>query len=430
MIIGNQILYKRRFWDMSGKRRARNNSSNQNNTTKAETPANTDIEPIKKVFEHPLVITILGGVLVTVIINIAVLAFVIPERISGLQKDIENMRNDISNMRSDIVIVKSDLEDRITEVRQDLSNDITEIRSDIKDINALVIPKYVLLKSVGDDFSFAQISQKEMNLLNSPSWNDTDIIAIGSENGQRYSAEDLAEEKLLLSSVSDNGQETYFYGQFNENNHWDGKCIINVYHNDTLILITEAIYDDGNLCTYKQVIRNDDTWILSERKNEGDFNSGDSWSYFRENEYIKEFMPDNVEFADIFNIETFKSNILVNAKSEGYYHGNTSDGLYNDCSDDAYLVKYANDGTVRYIYHGNFKNGLPDDNTGKAWDIAKEHNTAYMYYKGIFENGYPRKALDRNHVFINPITIEEIEKIIEDDNTCQNIKCELVWSIN
>ena len=97
-----------------------------------------------------------------------------------------------------------------------------------------------------------------------------------------------------------------------------------------------------------------------------------------------------------------------------YYHGNTSDGKYNDNSGSAYLVKFYEDGTVKTLYVGNFANGTFNDNTNNAWNIVyAEELGYYVYHSGIFKNG---SAIDNS---IEPITQQQInEKISGYDFDC------------
>lgn len=264
-----------------------------------------------------------------------------------------------------------------------------------------------------------------MYALSAPSWKNTDIIGTDRINGTVYKAEDLVESKILIPYMDD-GKEVYFYGQYNENNNWSGNCIINMYKNNVLTLIMEGYYEDGNLINYKQIIPSTtnngvDVWIVSERKNEGYYNSGESYNYFRKNNYIKDFEFDNVSTENIFDVESFTS--VIDDKLEAYYHGNTSNGYYNDNTGDAYLVKYASDGiTVRMLYVGKFVNGEMDDNTGSAWYIILGYdNTNYHYYTGRFRNG---NRIDEYSEKDFPIvTIEEINNIISG----KEFNCELNW---
>lgn len=264
-------------------------------------------------------------------------------------------------------------------------------------------------------------SENGIFLLRAPTWRSTDIIATDTTTGQEFTAAELSGQKLLLPYTGNNEEEVYFYGQFNENNHWDGDCILNVYKNNNLILITEAEYNDGALLTYKQALSNNKNseWIISERKNEGDLNSGDSWKYTSGQVFTKSFNFDTVNAIDICSVNNFNSNL--SAKLKEYYHGNTSKGYYNDNTGNAYFISYMDDGTVKTLYVGNFNNGLFDDSTGNAWYITRTAETNYMYFKGIFKKGEPQH--DSENIFENDLTFTRIQEIING----KKFNCELKW---
>lgn len=208
--------------------------------------------------------------------------------------------------------------------------------------------------------------------------------------------------------LSDDG-EVYFYGQFNGNNHWDGECIINVYKDNILTLVTDAIYDDGELVSYKQILpyktqSGSDVWCVANRSHTELGNYGESWNYYKENDIIKSFNFDNVTPQDIISTNSFRYG--ANFALEAYYCGQTSDGVYNDNTGTAYLVKYDRDGTIKTVYRGNFTNGQFDDSTGEAWEIARDNDPTYIYYKGRFKDG---KAVHEKRK--RNISLEEIKKL-------------------
>ena len=185
----------------------------------------------------------------------------------------------------------------------------------------------------------------------------------------------------------------------------------------------EAEYKDGTLLQYRQVIPSvtqagKNVWVISERESNGDTNSGESWNYIRNDECVKDFDFDSVGGVDMISVEAFKS--TINTPAEAYYLGDTSDGMYNDNTGQAYLVKYTEDGTVRTLYVGRFKNGQFHDNTGDAWYITRDEDTEYMYYKGIFKNGAP--ANNKGSIFENELSIERINEIINGKNFESDLK--------
>lgn len=251
--------------------------------------------------------------------------------------------------------------------------------------------------------------------LETPTWELSDKIATDVTNGKEYTAKELINKKILLPYKSEN-QECFFYGQFNGNNHWNGNCIINIYENNNLISIMESTYDDGRLLAYKQVFESSkadyDVWSFSDRVNYPEYSTGKTWRYFKYEEYTKTFSFENVTPNDILNVNSFESFIIDNGIEE-YYYGRTSDGLFNDSTGDAYMVKYFQNGITRLIYCGDFKNGLPNDYSNKAWHIVKGENTPYMYYKGHFEDN--KKLNNLGFIFENNLTLDRINELLEEN---------------
>lgn len=310
----------------------------------------------------------------------------------------------------------TDLERRLTVLENDLSSNSSNSQN--VDINIHVGS---VLQSTKDKSITISTSKEIASLPVKPTWSGSDIIAT-DKNGVEFTANDLVNQKVLLPSKVGN-IENYFYGQFNENNEWNGTCITTTYENDYLASITESEYNNGILLSYKQVIKYTtqsgiDVWGFSDRKCNGKYNSGTSWNYVRSEEYKKQFNIDNVEVNDIFNVEQFEIYISnqTNSWLEGYYYGNTSDGSYNDTTGEAYLVKYYSNNTIRTFYSGKFVDGNFNDLSGNAWYITRdeEKNTDYMYYKGHFQKG--RTLNNSGSVFENNLTIDRINEIIKEHN--------------
>ena len=262
---------------------------------------------------------------------------------------------------------------------------------------------------------------------NAPSFKSNDIIAEDILSGDVYSLNQLSKEKLFISYMEDD-KEILFYGSYNYNN-LDGDCIFNIYINNKLITILEATYEKGILLSYKRVTDGitqvgTSTWNISYRENKIDYNTGVTLNYFKYEDYIKNFDYENANPTDIISVSMFENYLKEISILEGYYNGNTSAGYYNDNTGNAYMIKFFEDGTVRMLYHGNFSNGYPDDNTGSAWDIVKNKNTNYMYYKGCFKNGSTTN--NKGFVFENNLSIERINEILDINNL--EISFDLNWS--
>jgi len=264
-----------------------------------------------------------------------------------------------------------------------------------------------------------------------------EVVVQDTENGQEYTVDQLSNQKLLIPYMQDD-KEVIFYGQFNEKEHWDGTCIFNIYGysedigNNILETILEAEYDDGELSSYKKVIRstttqNNNVWSIFYgeiiyKNSEVDYAKGETWNYFRVNEYLMRFDFSNVNVKDIIYIDEFENTLKNFSFIEGYYCGNISNGYYNDDTGNAYMVKYTEGGFIRTVYVGRFKNGLPNDQSGNAWQIVfdnYENVNRYFYYKGKFSNNQRQGKVTLD----NYVTQEEINEIING----MQFNCELNW---
>lgn len=349
----------------------------------------------------------------------------LPEEMVEMRANIDKISKDIDVLKGDMEFVKDDLSSIHDEIDL-MKGDISDLQEGNTNTNENHINIDINLSGkLSQYFEAIKIDCNHVDspvYLSSPEWQGTDVIAIDKNSGKEYKASELAYEKILFPYTSNN-REIFFYGQYNENNNWDGHCIINAYENNKLVFITEAEYADGKILSYQQVFAFNNAsgkvWGVSERENEGDYNSGVTYTYFFDKDYIKDFTLNNVTADDILTVEDFRNNLT--AILEGFYCGNTSNNHYNDETGNAYIVKYAKDGTVRTLYVGNFVNGAFNDYTGNAWYIVRDEelNTNYMYYKGKFENGNivdnPTEKPE------NPVSLERIKEILNDAHLDLNL---------
>lgn len=242
---------------------------------------------------------------------------------------------------------------------------------------------------------------------------------------REYTVKQLAGQPILLP-YTENGKEIFFYGQLDGNGNWDGHCVVNVYKDDKLELITDAQYDSGKLLSCKQAFPDSstggqDVWVISKRVIEDDHSSGETWRFFRSGDFAKDFTIDTVEVDDIMDADQFRAKI--DGTLEGYYHGENSKGKYNDDSGDAYLCKYFEDGTIRTLYIGKFKDGQFEDSTGNAWMVGKlKIGDKYSYYRGPFTNG---NRCDDPKYWEEPLTIDRVKEIVNESGL--KFKCGLKW---
>lgn len=286
----------------------------------------------------------------------------------------------------------------IEKLETKIKDDKSELDSDIKNLTTRVDGLYsLILKSLDlkatDEYSEQIVTglgrKNSMNLDSSPVI--TKMVAISS-SGAKFSSEELSGLKVLLP-YKDGAKNCYFYGQFNEKNQWDGNCIVNVYSNGVLELITDAEYVDGKVVSCKQIFsdytsgNSEPIWVVSNRTVKQGISYGETWHFFREGDFTEISEPENVSATEILSAETFKEKITTNI--EGYYKGTISDGWFNDTTGSAYMIKYFRNGMIKTLYVGDFRNGVFNDLTGDAWMIGKktESQAAYSHYKGPFKDG-------------------------------------------
>lgn len=336
------------------------------------------------------------GIIATIVIGLALPNFfVLPEKVGNLEKKVETIEGNISEIK-----------DSIWEIRLDLAGAGKD--SDI---------------SITDVVTDSAVAVK-LNFLNNrdvPSQTPTVQLAADTVIGYRkgtdikVTAEEISDCKVLLPYKSGD-QDVFFYGQINENGRWDGNCILNTYEGDKLVLITDAVYDNGNLISCKQVFfynlrSGQEVWAYSDYIRKDGFGSGDTWLYIKESDCIKNLSIDDVAVEDVLSADQFKESFCHNLIA--YYAGNTSDGFFNDESGNAYMAYFFEDGSVRLLYCGNFVDGTFNDSTGNAWYIVRNEKTNYMYFKGVFRNG--EEVHNSKQVTLPPpLSQEQINEILGD----------------
>jgi len=269
-----------------------------------------------------------------------------------------------------------------------------------------------------------------------PTGNYTLTTYVGEDSeGNEYNIGDIVNETVLLTYIED-GKEIYFLGQINENYHWNGYCVTNVYNSDgTLNGICESNFEDGIRKDYKSFYLsedNKDEWIHTERTCDENGNLGISIKYSYQCNITKNFTKTNARIYDILYLEDFSD--LEDKVMLTYYNGYTLDGKYNDppihskSNDDkkdnnqrfSYEIIYNADRTIGTLYIGQFVGGDFDDNTGEAIEIVFDSSNdinKYFCYKGTFKNG--------NRTGAKPpydyVTQTEIDNLIKPANIDPNL---------
>lgn len=337
--------------------------------------------------------------------------------INTLRNDIDYLTDKIDAQNTQISSLESSFREEIQQVSQDMdsfSDDMSSVKEIITALSVKVFdyrPTVFFASAITSTYDGVDAPYSS----ESPQISAMSYVVYSASNPEReYTAAEVAEQPLLLP-YTENGNEVYFYGQLDSAGNWDGRCIVNIYDGNVLQLITDAMYDGGTLLSCKQafpdtVTSGEDVWVISERKVEDGFSTGETYRYFRSDGYTKSFSLDNVEPDDILNVDEFSAQIT--STLEGYYCGEISDGQYNDDSGDAYFVKFFQDGTVRTLYVGNFKDGQFNDQTGNAWMIGKKQiGASYSFYQGPFKNSVSSRD---TRYWEEPISTDRIQEILKE----------------
>lgn len=253
-----------------------------------------------------------------------------------------------------------------------------------------------------------------------------DPVAYNYDTQEEYTLDQLMEQKVLLY-YTDDGEDVFFYGQFDDEGYYTGECTTNIYENGDLKLITSANYSRGEMLSFVKVFPTTtkggvDVWAISDRVVDKEYSNGETWYYVHNFPYQQNFDSNNVIESDIISAQEFLSN--CDAVLEGYYCGNTSGGQFNDDTGTACLVKYFEDGTVRTLYVGKIKNGDFEDTSGNAWMIGKKdiNQANYSYYKGPFING---KSSENPQYWTESVSQDWIDEYLQD----MTFNCNLLWSL-
>ncbi len=379
---------------------------------------------LKTIRDHPITLTMLG----ILIPAVATLIWTL----SSMNTSLEHLTTDMAAQEQRIESFESRVQEQISQIAADLSDKIDPLKGDISSLKESIAMLNVEVFNYRPTATFANAITMTYDGIDAPSTSTpvqltpmSYVVYSTNSPGREYTVEQVAQQPLLLP-YTENEKEVFFYGQLDGTGNWDGHCIVNIYKDDQLQLITDAEYDSGNLLSCKQVFpdtvtNGQDVWVISNRKMHDGFNSGETWRYLRTGSYTKSFHIGDVEVSDILSADDFYAEI--DHTLEGYYSGRTAGGLYNDDTGNAYFVKFFEDGTVRTLYVGGFENGQFDDQSENAWMIGKLRIGAeYSYYQGPFKNGV---SSQESRYWEEPITVERIEEILQEKNFSCN--CDLKW---
>lgn len=355
-----------------------------------------------------------GGVIsiaVTIALTAISASWIISGNITSLNKDVKSINTKLNTANSEIKEMKEyiyadgGVKDQLGELSNNMDS-ITEL------LNITAIKANVTT----EEYINSNVSVVDNNISNSTSSFSADTCIGTDSEGKAYIAKDLIGQTILLT-FDQGDKETYFLGQYNDKYHWDGYCVINTYTDGVLNGVSESNFDDGNRLNYESFYLSDNQgeWIYTDRDCKEDSNDGISIRYKLDYDKQKNFTLTNARASDIIYVENLAS--YDNKEVLSYYVGSTSDGVYNDNSDDAYLVRYNEDGFVNVFYKGCFQNGNFDD-TNAVEIVFDSSNDRYFLYQGAFVDG-KRTSDDR----IEYVTQNEIDTILK-ENECPN---DLKW---
>lgn len=250
---------------------------------------------------------------------------------------------------------------------------------------------------------------------------EADLDAVPSETDTAM--EELKNQRVLMTYEWE-GAEYYFLGQLDDSGQWDGDCILNVYMDDVLWIITEGRFDSGIMVSRRQVYnQNSGSWDLSDRKVEKDGSlSGESWSYsylpFPQGFVREDVTEQNIKTYRDFERWLEEEGLVYNKYYSGSISYSDSDSgiTYNDDTGKAYYVKYFDNGNIRTLYVGRFRNGDFEDDTGDAFWISKKtmEQTVYVYFKGRFVAGNPvEEDLKAENMILAMSQAQIDEKLVE-----------------
>lgn len=402
---------------MAGRKSNNSTNTNQNAVlnTQEKSPGKKIVNSLKEYFENFLNITV-----PLILFLIAIFGPIrnIDNSLADIKSDISALKADINNIKDNVSRIEENYvrhEERINEQESKLA----EMYGRLIEISASQ-PVYIKPTSAFTDV--ISIKKDMIQFLSAPKWESDTIIGNDLHSGKEYHPGDLI-YRIVVLSYKEDGQEVFFMGQFNERNHWDGECLINVYSDGYFVISTKAIYHDGERIDYKQLFPTSDALCYADRHNIDSGSSGDTWKYENTAPIIQNISFDDPQADLMIEPETYIKSISSNCIS--HYHGNTENGSYEDDTDSAYLVAFFEDGSTRTVYKGRFKDGVFNDETGAAWYITMEKGdkrTPYMYFEGGFDSGKPNQ--NKRKIFINPITKKEADAIIAD----QPFKDEIIWN--
>lgn len=166
------------------------------------------------------------------------------------------------------------LSSRLTRVNnkvKDVSEAISSTQKDVDSLSERVTSMEDCLgKDGGVQEQLDELSKKLDAMVSNASTGNTQVskntntpvvtpsAIVGADaSGREYRAFELVNRPVILTYV-ENNNEVYALGQWNENYHWNGLCVVNVYSPDEqLCEIREVTFKDGVRTKYRSVTKSD-----------------------------------------------------------------------------------------------------------------------------------------------------------------------------
>lgn len=178
--------------------------------------------------------------------------------------------------------------------------DNSSIMAQLARLNGVVFPPTVV-KSDNQEWKLS-IVENDVTTVTS---GITSATKIGTNaDGKVYMANDLIDTRVILFY-----KEVFFLGQYNENYHWDGYCMTNVYNaGGSLFGISESNFVDGERRDYTCFYQSEEDcseYIYTNRVVEEEGNFGVSITYLVNEKTMKEFDSEKVDIMDFYFINEY-----------------------------------------------------------------------------------------------------------------------------
>jgi hypothetical protein len=225
------------------------------------------------------------------------------------------------------------------------------------------------------------------------------------KNDNDIPANELIGQKICLSFEGKHGENCYFVGQYNEDYNWDGECTICAYLDGSLYYVTEDIYENNRLISYKRLSSYNSRWIYTDKTIDDNGNTfGDTWSFNYKTFPEKEHTTKLPVFDDLYSVSEVKNDIddLLLSHYHGAYDSNQS---WFDISGEAYVIRYK-DGKVEELFKGTVINS----SYGEGQCIRMQDDNTFLVMNGVFHNADGQEV---NKLTYETVTKADVVKYIE-----------------